>query len=240
MANNSGNTSKNGNFAVNGLLNVLKRFNAKERFYLVGHFLGNPNFTPNKKVLSDLENKLKIQTGTFTEVEVNNIFCAMDYHLDWLNGALELAFFGTTGDDRKGMRVTGSQEDIDLIIAFKTHGPKTYHLVLVEAKGVISFSNSQLKSKVNRLIDIFYENGKQRFEDIEVHMILAAPWKPAEGRLDWPPEDILIPENSFLSKTPEYIFLRVEENLLKIARSDNTKEWSRWRVDSRKCKETVE
>ena len=72
---------------------------------------------------------------------------AMDYHLDWLNGALELDFAYGRGDPI-GSRITGSQEDIDLLLAFDTPNHlKHDHIVLVEAKGVISFSNSQLESK---------------------------------------------------------------------------------------------
>ena len=75
---------------TNGLLDALRRFNAKERCLLSGYFLGNREFRPGRECLEKLEHKLKIPEDIF--VKASNIFCAMDYHLDWLNGALELAF----------------------------------------------------------------------------------------------------------------------------------------------------
>ena len=85
--------STNADLKINGLIEALRRFNAKERFFLVNHFLGK--FTPDHMILEKLENDLSLPKGIF--VKAPDPFCAMDYHLDWLNGALELAFLHKFG-----------------------------------------------------------------------------------------------------------------------------------------------
>ena len=226
------NLSTKDDFSIKGLLDALRRFNSKERFYLVGHFLGNPNFMPDKARLAELEDKLGIiPKGTFVDAGPTNTFCAMDYHLDWLNGALELAFLPTAGGNPIGSRITGSQEDIDLLLAFDTPNHlKHHHIVLVEAKGVISFSNSQLESKLKRLNDIFFiDGGQPRFQNLEVHLVLAAPRHPTGDRLHWS------------SNIWEQIFshLPIPKKLLKITRTDNSgkptkKGWSQWEIEERR------
>jgi hypothetical protein len=221
--------AQDGNFSGLNLLDALRRFNAKERFYLVGHFLGNPDFTPDPKRLAELEEMTDLPSGTL--VEAPNKFCAMDYHLDWLNGALELAFLNRTRGDRVGNRITGSQEDIDFLLAFDTHNQSNrYHIVLVEAKGVISFSNSQLDSKLKRLEDIFFVDGRQqRFQNLGVHLVLAAPKRPSENRLHRQPENW---KHAFIN-------LPMPEKIFKITRTDKAdkpdrNQWSKWKIEERK------
>jgi hypothetical protein len=217
-------------FSINGLLDALRKFNAKERFYLVGQFLGNPEFKPKEDRLADLEKLLKITEGTFVKAKK---FCAMDYHLDWLNGALESAFL----DKREGSlneeesckyRITGTQQDIDLLLAFETPGHRFY-IVLVEAKGVSSFLPAQLESKLDRLDAIFFKNNQPRF-DVEVHLVLAVPPEIQESvKSQWP-------ENN--KWKPKFIDLPIREDLLKITRTDDhgkptKKDWKKWKIEKR-------
>lgn len=221
-------------FSINGLLDALRRFNAKERFYLVGYFLGNPDFKPGMACLDKLEHDLGIPKGIFAKaVEAGDFFCAMDYHLDWLNGALERAFLSSAGDSRNGKsRIKGTQEDIDMLLAFDTPSQsKRYHIVLVEAKGVTSVSNKQLISKLNRLDAILLDNNEQpRFGNLAVHFILATPCGQ-HPRLKW--------QSKFWEK-PELLELNIPLNdLLKITRYDDRgptrkEDWSEWKVEKRK------
>ncbi len=218
-----------------GLLDTLRKFNAKERFYLVGHFLGNPKFNPDKVRLADLENKLQLPEDIF--VKATDVFCAMDYHLDWLNGALECAFLNNGEGSRfdshgvDSHRVTGTQEDIDLLLAFSTAShPKRYHIVLIEAKGVTSISNSQLESKLKRFDAIFLkDDDKLRFDKLAVHFILAVPPRQ-HPQLKW---------ESKLWKDPKFLDLPMGvEKFLKITRVDDDykptkKNWSKWIIKTR-------
>jgi hypothetical protein len=229
MAADTNNISTETIFSIKGLLDALRRFNAKERFFLVGHFLGNPKFTPDPKILEKLQSDLNIPKEIF--VNAPDKFCAMDYHLDWLNGALELAFLSSAGDSRIGSsRVTGTQEDIDLLLAFDTPSQsKRYHIVLVEAKGVTTFSNSQLESKMKRLNDIFFvDGGKPRFNNLEVHLVLAAP-SGQHPRLHRPSK----PWNPIFLDLP----MPDKKELLKITLTDDsgkpTKSGSKWKTVKR-------
>jgi len=60
------------------LIDLLKCYNAKERFYLIGQVLGNSEFSLSTEFVSILEDTLKLHVNT------NNIFVALDYHLDWV------------------------------------------------------------------------------------------------------------------------------------------------------------
>lgn len=167
----------------NNLLKTLRRFNAKERFHLLSHFLGEGFFS--KPFIDNLAYEIMVPPEIFSTA--NDTFCAMDYHLDWLNAALELFFLGRQGGSRldndgkeygrKYGRITGYQDDIDLLLAFDTKSPLArYHIVLIEAKGATNcFSQEQLKPKLIRLKNIFLENDKLRFQDVKVYLVLMGP-----------------------------------------------------------------
>ena len=67
----------------------------------------------------------------------------------------------------------GQQEDIDFIIAFKDKKQIT-HIVLIEAKGVTSWSTKQLKSKAERLSEIFHGYKEKQMQP---HFVLMSPKK---------------------------------------------------------------
>ena len=161
-----------------GLLNLLRNLNAKERFYLVGHFLGNRSFSPALDVIEALEKKLGVPGGIFSKAEK---FCAMDYHLDWINAALEKSFEDECKGDKVKGRTSGYQDDIDLLLAFDTKHSPRYHIILVDAKGIGYFSNRDLETKTDRLDAIFYDANKkdiERFKQVKVYLVLASPCEP--------------------------------------------------------------
>ena len=92
------------------LLHYLCQFNAKERFFLVGHVLGNPQFTLDSAFRAELSKTMNLSLP-------GDLFCAMDFHLDWLYAALQL--HADEGKIRIHSNTQGiikaQQEDIDLI-----------------------------------------------------------------------------------------------------------------------------
>lgn len=151
------------------LIDILESFNRKERFFLVGEALGNPDF-----VLSSGFREKLAKAICLDEVPAG-AFAWMDYHLDWLHASLvlsrniqeEVFDFPNTGD-----AIKGTQEDIDLLVAFR-QGDQ-YHLILVEAKAYTGWSNDQLKSKANRLREIFGDNGED-YGGVKPHFCLMGP-----------------------------------------------------------------
>lgn len=214
---------KTNDFSNNGLLDALRKFNAKERFYLVGHFLGNPQFRPDIARVASLERVLNIPSGLF--VGAVDTFCAMDYHLDWLNAALKL-YHDPNIKNRALQKsedcTTGTQQDIDLLLAFDTllYSPR-YHIVLIEAKGVDSFSNDQLKSKQKRFKTIFSDADKL---NIKVHYVLMAPSSPKEYKLD----------EALKTWGWEFLPLPMPSGLLKVTRDSGKREWTTWKIEERK------
>ena len=137
---------------MQNLSKYLRDFNSKERSFLVGQILGNPGFTLSSEFREKLRELLEIPIPA-------DALSAMDYHIDWLYASLRLAKDGDPSkvypnDDYK---IKAHQEDVAWLIAFKSEN--IYHLVLIEAKGVTSWTNKQMTSKANRFGDIFVEQG---------------------------------------------------------------------------------
>ena len=61
-----------------GIIENLKAFNRKERFYLVGMAVGNPEFTLSREFRKTLDKTL---VGLHVPEQA---FVAVDYHLDWI------------------------------------------------------------------------------------------------------------------------------------------------------------
>ena len=116
------------------LIECLKSFNSKERFFLLGHVFDNPAFLISSKFRRELEGKLDI-------IISEDAFAAMDYHLDWLYASLIWAEdYEKKGEPYlKNDIIEGNQEDIDFIIAFDDESIS--HLIFVEAKGEIKGSS---------------------------------------------------------------------------------------------------
>ncbi len=148
----------------------LESFNRKERFFLVGWALGNRAFK--------LGPAFRRQISSVVGLSVtSDSFVAMDYHLDWIYAS---AFLAATGDTNtvhpnKDGLVSGSQEDMDLVIAFSAG--ETAHLIMVEAKGVTGWTNKQAISKARRLEAIFGQGG-DRWSHIRPHFVMVSPREP--------------------------------------------------------------
>jgi len=157
----------------NKFLECLKRFNAKERFFLVAHILGNVDF----KLGDDYRKTLGEKLGLV--IPVTGVFAAMDYHLDWLFASLYLASGHNESEVqlRDEWSIEGTQEDVDFIIAFKDK--QITHVVLIEAKGVTGWSNEQMSSKNCR-----YKKVSSLFgDDIKFHFVITSPNEPKSERV---------------------------------------------------------
>ena len=166
---------------MSDLIERLRQFNRKERFFLIAQALGNENFTLSDRFRDALHAEIGIEIP-------NDAFVAMDYHLDWIAASLRTYRESNPIDkplDNSDRVVTGTQQDVDLIIAFKVD--ETYHLVLLEAKGYSSWNNKQMRDKAQRLKVIFGQHGKENHPDVAPHFCLMSRRKPQRLNTDsWP------------------------------------------------------
>lgn len=163
---------------MNNLLQNLKNFNAKERFFLIGEIIGNPELHPTSSYIKNISQQLGLNIDKIA-------FSAMDYHLDWLYACLEK----TENPDAKIFNnhkktILGQQEDIDFIIGYIEKD--ITHLILIEAKATTGWTNAQLKSKAERLAKIFGSDGK-KWKNVAPHFIITSPKFPKKIKYtDWP------------------------------------------------------
>ncbi len=163
---------------MSDLITHLRSFNRKERFILLREALGAKTFS--------LDNDFRERLGNLLGLTVPaDTFVAMDYHLDWLQMALYLAATPSPpspipNDDL----FKANQEDVDLLVAFD--GAGTTHLVLVEGKMETGWTNSQLRSKAQRLRLIFCTD-RPGTSLATPHFVLASPKESERVRIDtWP------------------------------------------------------
>ncbi|MFM5059151.1 hypothetical protein [Aeromonas caviae] len=214
----------------NKLIENLKSFNRKERFYLVGQMLGNPEFRMDDKQLDKISALIDIKIP-------REYFAAMDYHLDWIYASLfltqehdERPFPRNFIDNNKkiDLQISGTQEDVDFLLAFVDHENIT-HIVMIEAKGDSYFSNSQLDSKNKRFKAIFGD--ETTWPNVRPHFIICSPKKPQKINVEEPAYFIF--KNS---KLP-WLELDMGEGKNKITRCDDEGEpynnGEYWTVENR-------
>lgn len=187
--------------------------NRKERYYLLRWALGSFDLSPDfLRKLGDVIG-LTIPEGAYS---------AMDYHLNWIYAALVLSSErdnrkvhrnpGIVPGDTKAAVITGNQEDIDLIVAFEEQGLS--HLVMIEAKGVTSWSPKQLSHKAKRLREIF----TPQFRKLVVpHFVIASPLPmplPPNNEFEWP--DWMRQNDRFL-----WVRMPVDRGLFAVTRSND-------------------
>ncbi|MGN5133471.1 hypothetical protein ACTG2E_05490 [Aeromonas veronii] len=169
----------------NNLIDNLKSFNRKERFYLIGQMLGNPEFRMDKTQLDEISKLIGITIP-------GEYFAAMDYHLDWIYASLfltqehdEKTFPRNFIDNNKkvDLQISGTQEDVDFILAFVDH-ENTTHIVMIEAKGDNYFSNGQLDSKNKRFKAIF--GNESTWPNVKPHFLICSPKRPQKISIEEP------------------------------------------------------
>ena len=170
----------------NNLIDNLKSFNRKERFYLIGQMLGNPEFRMDDNQLDKISNLIGLTIP-------RKYFSAMDYHLDWIYASLYLTQNNPTGRVERNFieeseietdyQISGTQEDVDFLLAFVDEN-KITHLVMIEAKGDSYFSNGQLDSKNKRFKAIF--GNENTWPNVRPHFIICSPKKPQKINIEEP------------------------------------------------------
>ncbi len=167
------------------IISNLKSFNRKERFYLIGQMLGNPEFRMDENQLDKISKLIKVKIPS-------EYFAAMDYHLDWIYASLfltqehgEKIFQRNFIDNNKkvDLQISGTQEDVDFLLAFIDPENKT-HIVMIEAKGDSYFSNGQLDSKNKRFKAIF--GNENTWPNVRPHFIICSPKKPQKIKIEEP------------------------------------------------------
>jgi len=188
------------------LLSLLKRLNAKERFFLVGKALGNESFRLCEEFRAELGNRIGQPVPA-------DAFCAMDYHLDWIHAALMARQhgIGPQHSNADGL-IQATQEDVDLLVAFERDG--ITHMILIEAKAATSWTNEQARHKAERLGKIF-GGLADKWPGVRPHFVLMSP-KSSRGldTKEWPRWTVDADGN------PLWIELPIPSDLLKVSRWD--------------------
>lgn len=160
------------------LIYYLKNFNRKERYFLLREALGNKEFKLGKEFRDKLTKKLNIQIP-------EDAFAAMDYHLDWIYASINLWNENIEIDkeyDNQILKLNSNQEDIDLIIAFKSENK--FHIILLEAKGVTGWTNEQMESKAKRFNELFGEDGLKQ-KDVVPHFLMVSPIRSERMKIEY-------------------------------------------------------
>ncbi len=131
------------------LVETLKLFNRKERFWLLQHAIGD--YPLSDKFRDDLSQLLSKETPPCAKIPCD-AYWTIDYHFDWIAGAIiEFAKLDNKFPDApieqlegKPNLVMGTQEDVDLLIAFENT------LIFVECKAGGNWGQ-QITSKRRRI-----------------------------------------------------------------------------------------
>jgi hypothetical protein len=161
---------------MSALISNLEKLNRKERFFLIQTALGDGTFKLGRLFLEKLRSKFGLHIP-------DNAFIAMDYHLNWIFAAASLSFSNPVHDniyDNAEGIVDGTQEDVDLLIAFEDNSGLN-QLIMLEAKGVGAYDNKQFAHKMDRFSSIFGKDGR-RFDKLRPHFGLMSPHHPVHLR----------------------------------------------------------
>jgi hypothetical protein len=189
------------------LIDTLRSFNRKERFYLVGMALGNESFKLSQEFRERVRSELNLDVP-------GNAFAAMDYHLDWIFASL---FCSRNGNLKPVKNVSdtirANIQDVDFLIAF-TKG-EDCHLLMLEVKAEMGWSNHQLISKAERLKGIFGNDGKNHSKVIP-HFALVSPKASRNLKTEEWPEWMKQPS----CKAPYHMKLPMPSPLKRVERCD--------------------
>ncbi|MBL0519901.1 hypothetical protein JD523_03110 [Aeromonas enteropelogenes] len=208
----------------NSLIDNLKSFNRKERFYLIGQMLGNPEFRMDDNQLDKISKLIGLTIP-------RKYFAAMDYHLDWIYASLYLTQNNPTGRVERNFieeneiaidyQISGTQEDVDFLLAFVDH-ENTTHIVMIEAKGDNYFSNSQLDSKNKRFKAIF--GNKDTWPNVKPHFLICSPKEPQNVNIEEPAY--------FIFKSSKLLWLELNMG-------DGKNKVTRWGKDDKPCSDGI-
>lgn len=210
----------------------LKSFNRKERFYLVGQMLGNPDFRMAEKQLDKISELIGMKIS-------GEYFAAMDYHLDWIYASLFLTHndadkaFERNFIEKDGIKIdyqiSGTQEDVDFLLAFVDH-ENTPHIVMIEAKGDSYFSNAQLDSKNKRFKAIF--GNENTWPNVKPHFLICSPQKPQKINIEEPAYFIL---NKSLEQAWFQLYMSDDKNKVTRCNKDNKacNTGTHWKIENR-------
>ena len=203
------------------IIQNLKRFNSKERYHLIRSAFGNTEFRLGESFREKLRDCLGLNVP-------EDAFAAMDYHLDWIYASLYLA----TSQEQPPYRlssdkeISGTQQDVDLLIAYESDG--ICHVVMVEAKGVLPFSNRDLNRKAKRLGVIWGDDGGC-WPNAKPHFVIASPRKPEKlTYAEWP---------SWMLQKNKWLRLDIDQDqpLQKVTRLNRVQtsknQYAKWKVE---------
>jgi hypothetical protein len=165
---------------VSKIIEYLESFNRNDRFFLVGATLGKPTFELDSEFSGLLGEKFALNVP-------QDAFVAMDYHLDWIYAS---AYLNREGLDESARhrneegRVSGTQQDIDLIVVFET--AETTQIIMLEAKAETAWSQKQADSKIDRLAKTIGPTS-DAFSRVQPHFGLMSPRQPLKLKTaGWP------------------------------------------------------
>lgn len=179
-------------------LDDLDSFNRKERYFVF-------TFAAFGDTTFRLSDSFRAKLGAAVGVDVPPEARAyVDYHLDWLHAAVLLSRANQpeepwgnliNGDETSSRRLvaSGTQEDIDLIVAFD-RGDESV-VILVEAKGTTSWGNSQLRSKATKLGAIFADALDGSAARVRPIFCLMSPAESAKIRVEEFPDWMRRPDD---------------------------------------------
>jgi hypothetical protein len=156
----------------------LRRFNAKERAWVIENALGPTALSDSFRLR--LSEKLALD-----EAIKPTAWWSIDYHIDWLFAALRCRELGADWGDGDSFLVeenpghyTYRIEDIDLVLC------DGRRVVLIEAKAYGAWGSEQIRSKMARLAPLAKLGAAQ---GIEFHFVLMSPKPPQKLTYgDWP------------------------------------------------------
>ena len=210
---------------MGNLIDILMGLNSKERYWLLWNAIGDDrvsNRTSNPASLFEsperfsLTDKFRDRLGEEIGMDIPaNSFWAMDYHLDWLWAAKN------AGDGKCPVEgYKGNQQDIDLLVVFNSTCGSDVHMILIEVKGVTSWGNKQVDSKIRRLRDLFGDDGR-KWAGVVPHFVLMSPSESYNIKVeDWPAWAVS-KDSATSEKRPRYwLGLNIPLNLKKATRCD--------------------
>lgn len=219
------------------LLDSLQAFNRRERHILVGWVLDRLTFPLGHEFrddLSEILDPIRVPADSYV---------AMDYNLNWLAAAILWSENEIKEGEHRVYDATecvelGDNSDTDLLIAF-ARGAKT-HVVLLEAKGYTKWDTKQLKHKIERLSNLFGNEGT-RFPSVAPYWVFVSPGPPPD--LPWA-QWMLDPGSTAEPRRPRHLPLpQPASHKFAIARCDSegrSKDGGHWMIRTDPWPVTIE